>query len=259
MTGQDRKEAKNDAAPVIKKQTQILCRGSRLTRAVIFDLYETLITHYNSPLYFGSAMAKDAGIEEDRFYEIWHSTEHDRTVGKITFEEVIEKILRENGRYSEDLLHHIVSNRRAVKADCFSPLHAEILPLLHGLKDRGLRLGLISNCFSEEAEIIRQSELFSFFDAALLSWEQGVAKPDREIFSRCLSALSLPAEDCLYLGDGGSSELEAAEKAGMRAFQAVWYFREENPRYPSRRNPAFRQIQTPLEVLQVLDEESFCF
>ena len=42
-----------------------------MIRAVIFDMYETLITHYESPLYFGAEMAKDAGISKEDFYIHW--------------------------------------------------------------------------------------------------------------------------------------------------------------------------------------------
>lgn len=62
-----------------------------MIKAVIFDLYETLITLFDSPLYFGTQMAIDAGIEEEKFQKIWCSTEENRTIGKITLEEVIEK------------------------------------------------------------------------------------------------------------------------------------------------------------------------
>ena len=31
-----------------------------MIKAVIFDMYETLITHYDSPLYFSMHMAADA-------------------------------------------------------------------------------------------------------------------------------------------------------------------------------------------------------
>lgn len=33
-----------------------------MIKAVIFDMYETLITLFQSPLYFGTQMAIDAGI-----------------------------------------------------------------------------------------------------------------------------------------------------------------------------------------------------
>ena len=38
-----------------------------MIKAVIFDMYETLITQYNNPQYFGRHIAKDAGIEESVF------------------------------------------------------------------------------------------------------------------------------------------------------------------------------------------------
>ena len=33
-----------------------------MIKAVIFDMYETLITHYETPLYFTTQMAADADI-----------------------------------------------------------------------------------------------------------------------------------------------------------------------------------------------------
>ncbi len=38
-----------------------------MIKAVIFDMFETLITLFESPLYFGSQMAYDAGIPEEKF------------------------------------------------------------------------------------------------------------------------------------------------------------------------------------------------
>ena len=42
-----------------------------MIKAVIFDMYETLITHYGCPLYFGRQMAADAGISEEKFQALW--------------------------------------------------------------------------------------------------------------------------------------------------------------------------------------------
>lgn len=223
-----------------------------MIRAVIFDMFETLITHYQSPLYFGSQMAKDAGIPEDRFQLLWQSSEYDRCIGRATLEEVLEKILRENQCYSDKLLKNITQKRIEAKRECFRHLHPEIIPMLSELKERGLLVGLISNCFSEETEVIKRSELFSSFDAAFLSYEQGIRKPDREIFERCMKELSLKAEECLYVGDGGSYELETAKKLGMTAVQAVWYLKEGTAR-PSERKQDFFQIEKPLDVLRYLE------
>lgn len=41
-----------------------------MIKAVIFDMYETLITFFQSPLYFGTHMAIDAGIPEEEFQKL---------------------------------------------------------------------------------------------------------------------------------------------------------------------------------------------
>ena len=221
-----------------------------MIRAVIFDMFETLITHYHSPLYFGSEIAKDAGIPEEKFQELWHPAGSARTVGRITLEELLTQILCANQRYSERLLKEIVDKRVSAKQECFRHLHPEIVPMLSCLKEKGILIGLISNCFSEEVDVIRKSELFSYFDAACLSYEQGVQKPDEEIYKRCTAALSVTAEECLYVGDGGSFELEAASKLGMTAVQALWYIKERMP-VPKG---SFPQAERPLDILYYLDD-----
>lgn len=219
-----------------------------MIQAVIFDMFETLITHYEAPLYFGAQMAQDAGIDEERFLALWRPTESDRSVGRLTLEDTLEMILRSCGRYSEALVQKLTAKRIATKEACFRHLHPEILPMLSALRARGCRIGLISNCYSEEAPVIRKSILFPYFDAVCLSFEQGVQKPDEEIFYRCTKALLVPPAACLYVGDGGSHELEAARALGMTAAQAVWYLHEDMTQ-PSQRNPDFLQLETPLAVL----------
>lgn len=224
-----------------------------MVKAVIFDMFETLITHYDSPLYFGAQMAADAGIPLERFQALWRPTEHDRSIGKMTVDEAVEMILRENNCYSEEMLKELVGKRIAAKEECFRHLHAEIIPMLNVLKENNILIGLISNCFLEEAEVIRKSELFSFFDEVFLSNEQGICKPDKEIYHRCMNALSVKAEECVYVGDGGSRELETAQELGMKAVQAVWYLKEGTSQ-PVGRMPEFEQVESPLEVISFLED-----
>lgn len=72
-----------------------------MIKAVIFDMYETLITHYDCPLYFGRQMAADAGISEEKIQALWRPTEHERTIGKQTLEQTVEFILKDCGCYSD--------------------------------------------------------------------------------------------------------------------------------------------------------------
>ncbi len=218
-----------------------------MIRAVIFDMYETLITHYSSPLYFGAQMAADAGIPPDRFQTLWRLTEHARTIGEMTFEEVIERILKENNRYTEETAGIIIAKRKAAKEECFNHLHEDIIPMLAKLKDNGIKIGLISNCFSEEAVVIRKSILFPYFDAVCLSCELAMQKPDAAIFRRCMEMLSAEAKECLYIGDGKSQELTAASSLGMQAVQAVWYLKEGTAQ-PVQKMKEFGHLERPLQL-----------
>lgn len=223
-----------------------------MIRAVIFDMYETLITHYHTPLYFCAQMAAEAGISEESFRAPWKQTERERTTGAMSLEEALEMILKKNQCYSEELANRIVEKRVAVKEDCFLHLHPDIIPMLSQLREKGIQIGLISNCFSEEAKVIRKSVLFPYFDVVCLSYEQGCQKPEREIFIKCLDALGLDAAECLYVGDGGSHELEAASGIGMKAVQAAWYLKEGTLQ-PVGRKPEFAPMESPLDVLKYVE------
>ena len=62
-----------------------------MIKAVIFDMYETLITLFDSPLYFGTQMAADAGISEEKFQKIWRTEEKKQNDRKNYFRGTIGK------------------------------------------------------------------------------------------------------------------------------------------------------------------------
>ena len=222
-----------------------------MVKAVLFDMFETLISHYNCPVYFGKEMAADAGIPAEKFISMWRAMESDRSVGKLTFEDTIRIILEEyKCEDIEEKLRTIVRKRVATKEECFRHLDSQIRPMLEGLRRRGIKVGLISNCFSEEAMVIRRSVLFPYFDAVCLSYEEGVEKPDKLIYERCMDKLAVSPKDCIYVGDGGSYELETAKSMGMRAMQAVWYLKEGTMQ-PTTRMEEYEQLERPLDLLQI--------
>ena len=225
-----------------------------MTKAVIFDMYETLITHYNCPLYFGGEMSEDAGVLKEEFFRVWRNDKYEwmRTVGKMTLEELLTMTLKDVGNYSQELVDKLANKRVATKVECFKHLHPQIIPMLEELKKQGLKIGLISNCYFEEAKVIRESELFPYFDAVCLSCELGIRKPEEDIYKVCMKELSLEADECVYVGDGGSYELETAKKLGMKPVQATWYFKEGTTQ-PSRPKPEFLQAKEPMDVFGFLE------
>ena len=123
-----------------------------MKKAVIFDMYETLITLWNSKPYMGRELSEDIGISESKFREIWDLTEDERTLGSKTLEEVLEQVLRVNNRYNVELHQNLVKKRIASKVEAFEHMHPDIIPMLQGLKDKNIKIGLITNCFNEEIE-----------------------------------------------------------------------------------------------------------
>ena len=192
-------------------------------RTVIFDMYETLVTMYGCPPYFGADIAADIGIEESVFRQLWDSSDEERTLGHKSFAEVVKESMILNNRYSDELYKKIIDKRTNVQFEYFRHLHPEIIPMLDSLRSMDIRLALISNCYFEERDAIRQSNLWNYFDTACLSCEVHLKKPDERIYKLCLDGLGLSADECLYVGDGGSNELEAAVGVGMHAVQAAWY------------------------------------
>ncbi|MBQ8327083.1 MAG: HAD-IA family hydrolase [Lachnospiraceae bacterium] len=224
-----------------------------MIRAVIFDMFETLITHFEGPVYMAKQIANDIGITEQKFREIWDTTDDDRTLGKRTLEEVIEEVLKVNNCYSAELFERIITKRKLSKIECFEHIHPEIIPLFTTLKEMNLKIGLITNCYFEERDVIKNSIFFDYFDSVCMSCELGVKKPDVEIFQRCMSELAVVPEECLYIGDGGSFELETAKSLGMHPLQAAWYLKD-GVNQPAKRKKEFLQAESPLDVIAEINK-----
>ena len=97
--------------------------------------------------------------------------------------------------------------------------------MLSAFKENDYKIGLISNCSAEEIKGLKDSALFTYFDAIVLSCDVGIAKPDVRIYEYCASLLNEPPANCVFVGDGGSDELNGAKNAGMTPLRAVWFIK----------------------------------
>lgn len=223
-----------------------------MIKAIIFDMYETLISLECGRHYFGPQMAIDAGISKENFLSLWLSSKVDRTIGKCSLEDAVTKILRSNDRYSDELLSVIVRKRKDVNKEAFNNRHPDITQMLKEIKNRGMLLGLISNCFSEEVALIEESELFPLFDTVCLSFKEGVCKPNREIYRRCIKDLGVNANECLYVGDGDNNELVTAKALGMKVIQAAWYIKKQ-PECKLKYSPKFYRVDEPMDIIKFIE------
>ena len=216
-------------------------------------MFETLVTLFTGRTYFSENIGEDIGVPTEPFREAWHATERARSIGDLSMEEGIAETLRMLGKYDEETVRMIAGKRREALGDTFGAIPAESVGLLRELHARGIRIGLISNCFSDERDMIRASELFPYFDAVRLSYEARLCKPDPAIYKSILEELGVAPSECLYVGDGGSRELQTARDIGMPAAQALW-FRPGmfEPHVPSPVFPDFAHAERQADILSII-------
>lgn len=196
-------------------------------KAVIFDLFETLVTEWGRPKYSTREISLDLGLIYEVFLEEWKVLQKDRYLGKFSdSKEAFRVILKKFGiRSDENLLDNICGKREEFKRKCFENIDPEIIRMLSVLKENSFKLGLISNCSAEETYGFTESGIYKYFDAVVLSCEAGLVKPDIKIYRRCLDLLNVQAQECYYAGDGGSNELNGAKNAGLTPLKVLWFIK----------------------------------
>ncbi len=98
----------------------------------------------------------------------------------------------------------------------WTPL-ADAHSVLRGLKERNLRLGIISNFDYRLYGILEGLDLRGFFDTVTISSEAGYAKPAGQIFATALSTLGVSSGEAVHIGDSEHMDVRGAQDAGLRA------------------------------------------
>jgi putative hydrolase of the HAD superfamily len=104
----------------------------------------------------------------------------------------------------------------------FAQLHpnAELLDYLRSLRERGLRLALLTNNVREWEPLWRPKlPVDELFEVVVDSAFVGMRKPDPEIYRLTLERLDLAPEACVFLDDTDVN-VATARELGMRA---VWF------------------------------------
>lgn len=219
-------------------------------KAVVFDLFETLITEWGHEKYTKKAMCDDLGVEKEDFDVFWEEKEQDRYLGSISFEEsVLYACERCKKQIDPSVLARITEKRVKTKSECFKYVLPEVYQLLRTIREMGLKTAIVSNCSPEEVEVFKESEISRFFDTVILSFEIHMKKPDVCIYEEASKRLGIDTCECIFVGDGGSNELVGARNAGMKAIQAKWY----TNRHPVKRGniEGFPLAEEPMDIITV--------
>lgn len=175
-------------------------------RAVIFDLWETLIDWDRES---AARMLQEVdALVGNGFAERWDSSD-------LRYVAPIRTALAE-AEVPEELVEDICALRLRYHRRSLVP-RAGAVETLRTLRDDGYLVGLITVC-SEDIEVLwPESEFAGLFDAEIFSSRVGLSKPDPRIYLACCEALGVEPSEAVFVGDGANDELEGARRVGMDA------------------------------------------
>lgn len=212
-------------------------------QAVFFDVGATLLTPSVSEGATFSHIAKQLGLSIDPL-------EVDKSLGQMysLYEQLYEQddsfwsddvraqaIWIEMYEYLASLINVPHDMRRELAVEVyrfyFSPsawqLYDDVIVTLDTLKDKGIRMGLISNWDSTLAPIIEGLNLSKYFETILSSAVVRLHKPMPEIFHLALDNLGVQAEHAVHVGDHVYADAHGAREVGITPVLL-----DRNNRYP---------------------------
>ncbi len=234
-----------------------------MVKAVLFDYGDTLFHFaYDEELLEAGWEAGLAAIGRDdlpshaetaaRFRErylplLWIPD----SVDEIEYPGLVRELLAafDVGVTDDELARFLEAEHRAW--DPARQLGAHTHALLESLRDRGLRLGLVSNAVDPPWLLHRDLEQLGVaerLDAAVFSSEVGVRKPHPAIFRAALERVGVEPERALFVGDSRYHDVGGAGALGMTTVQALWFRADE---HADGREPDFRAF-TQIDVLNVV-------
>jgi putative hydrolase of the HAD superfamily len=213
--------------------------GAPRYEAVVFDFFGTLTPAIPERVWLEHAAEAAAalGVSARSLHHALYASFPERTVGALgPLSDTLRTLVQRLGGTIDDVsLGRACAIRRSTQARLYG-LRPGALVVLERLRDRGLKLGVLTDCSVELTEEWERLELAPLVDAAVFSCVEGRRKPDPQLFACVAARLGVDPAACVYVGDGGGHELTGAAASGMTALQLrerdrsldAPYDREEN-------------------------------
>lgn len=221
-------------------------------KAVIFDLFHTLTSVESSEARGLLSTAEVLGVDRAAWNNQIQKQSRDRLLGLKTdpFQIIADMARAIDPSVDEERIRLATENRMARFRAAVLDIPDETVRVLTELKKRGKRLGLITNADATEIGAWSENSIHHLFDSTIYSCAVGLVKPDREIYELSLQELGVQAAEAVFVGDGGSDELEGARRAGMTAVMTAGIIRKLRPDdVAERASQADYVIETLSELL----------
>jgi phosphoserine phosphatase len=119
--------------------------------AVLFDLFETLITESGIQPTRASHLAPTLGLERDAYRKEWKMRRPSIVRGQMAFAEPLTEISQTlMGRADQAAIQSICQQRIREKAVAYARIHDGVVALVNTLARSGVGLAVISNGFEED-------------------------------------------------------------------------------------------------------------
>jgi putative hydrolase of the HAD superfamily len=210
-------------------------------RAVIFDLWETLIDWDRDAA--AAMVAQVSALAGDGFSDRWRNSSNRYTAP-------IRAALADVGVPAERM-EEVCALRLDYVRGCLVPRPGAV-ETLRELRARGIKVGLITVCSEEVETAWPETEFAGLFDAEVFSNAVALAKPDPRIYLHCCELLGIEPQEAVFVGDGANDELAGARRVGMEAI--LIHRPGEDPLWPEVQEwdgPRVTSIPAVLDLVQV--------
>lgn len=206
--------------------------------AILFDLFHTL-TGLESTWYSGPKTADLLGITREAWSEQLMEKSRERLAGEQQDPLDILRTMAHavDPTIPEETIKKAVANRIERFAAALLNIPRETQQVLERLKSMNKKLGLISNADVTEVAAWERSPLAPCFDSVVFSCHVGCVKPEPEIYRVSMESLQVSPAQCVFVGDGGSNELQGARELGITTVMITGVIRELWPERVEERRP----------------------
>jgi putative hydrolase of the HAD superfamily len=161
-----------------------------------------------------------AGIPADAMYAEFGRLGPALSTGQISMTAAFAQILPACGVEPRPGLVRDLAEKTRELLLATASLYDDALPFLRGLKSRGIKTAIVSNCDENTRGLLVELGVASLVDTLILSCEVGVLKPTALIYTEALDRLGMPADAALFIDDN-AAYCAGAEALGISAVQII--------------------------------------